>query len=86
MINFLVKYFVSKIYFIIFARNYTYYMQTIGAKIVKIRKEKGLTQYRLSKLSGVTQRHLHFIEGGMDCKVSTLQKILKALDTQITIP
>lgn len=61
-------------------------MQTIGAKIIKIRKEKGLTQYRLSKLSGVTQRHLHFIESGMDCKVSTLQKILKALDTQITIP
>lgn len=73
-------------YFIIFARNYTYYMQTIGEQIAKIRKEKGLTQYRVSKLSGVTQRHLHFIESGMDCKVSTLKKILKAIDAKITIP
>lgn len=56
----------------------------IGEHISSERRKRGLTRYRLSRLSGVSIRHLHQIEDGKyDVRVSTLQKILKAFNQQL---
>lgn len=58
----------------------------IGDFISSERAERGMTLYRLSKMSGVSIRHLHLIENGRyDVRVSTLQKILTAFDKQLKI-
>ena len=58
----------------------------IGDFISSERAERGMSLYRLSRLSGVSIRHLHMIEDGKhDVRVSTLQKILKPLCKQLTI-
>ena len=56
----------------------------IGEYIASERRKRGWTRYHLSRLSGVTIRHLHQIEdGNIDVRVSTLQKILKAFNNQL---
>ena len=58
----------------------------IGNIIQSERSKHGMSLYRLSRLSGVSIRHLHMIEDGKhDVRVSTLQKILKPLCKQLTI-
>lgn len=58
----------------------------IGAYIAQERIKQGMTHYRLSKISGITQRHLKMIENGKyDVRVSTLQIILKALNKKLLI-
>ena len=60
--------------------------QEIGEHIQAERRKHGMSLYRLSRLSGVSIRHLHMIEDGKhDVRVSTLQKILKPLCKQLTI-
>ncbi len=60
--------------------------QEIGEHIQLERRKHGMSLYRLSRLSGVSIRHLHLIEDGrLDMRVSTLQKILKAYNKQLTI-
>lgn len=56
----------------------------IGEHIQAERRKHGMSLYRLSRLSGVSIRHLHMIEDGKhDVRVSTLQKILKAFNQQL---
>ena len=56
----------------------------IGEHIQAERRKHGMSLYRLSRLSGVSIRHLHMIEEGKhDVRVSTLQKILKAFNQQL---
>lgn len=58
--------------------------QEIGKHIQAERCKHGMSLYRLSRLSGVSIRHLHMIEDGKhDVRVSTLQKILNVLHKQI---
>ena len=58
--------------------------QEIGEHIQAERRKHGMSLYRLSRLSGVSIRHLHMIEDGKhDVRVSTLQKILKAFNQQL---
>lgn len=58
--------------------------QEIGEHIQSERRKHGMSLYRLSRLSGVSIRHLHMIEDGKhDVRVSTLQKILKAFNQQL---
>lgn len=54
---------------------------TIGEKIVKLREEKGWSQYRLAKESGVGQAALSHIENGKRHSPTheTLQKLCRAL-------
>jgi transcriptional regulator with XRE-family HTH domain len=56
----------------------------IGEHIQAERRKYGMSLYRLSRLSGVSIRHLHMIEDGKhDVRVSTLQKILKAFNQKL---
>ena len=60
-------------------------MQEI-AKIIKTEREKrGLTKYKLALMSGVTQSHIQQIESGLDCRVSTLKKVLEGLNLMFSI-
>ena len=58
--------------------------KSIGEHISTEREKRGLSLYKLARLSGVSIRHLHQIENGKhDVRVSTLQKILKAFNQQL---
>ena len=60
--------------------------QEIGEYLALERKKNDMSLYRLSRISGISIRHLHLIEDGrLDMRVSTLQKILKAYNKQLTI-
>jgi transcriptional regulator with XRE-family HTH domain len=54
----------------------------IAENIKKIRKKKGISQDKLSKLADVTLTTLTKIESGINTNptVNTIQKIAKALD------
>ena len=50
------------------------------------RKRKGISQRKLSALSGVPQSHISKIEkGGVDLRVSSLMAISRALDLELTL-
>jgi len=53
----------------------------IGKKIIELREEKGLSQYRLAKEAGVGQGRISQIESGKNPSptTATLQKIASAL-------
>lgn len=54
-------------------------------RLKQIRIAKGLSQKRLSELSGVTQGYISDIESGAsEPTVRILRKLAKALDTSIT--
>ncbi|MEK4688188.1 helix-turn-helix transcriptional regulator [Bacillus sp. FSL M8-0256] len=58
----------------------------IVGNIIAFREQKKLSQRELSRLSGVPQKTISRIENGHDIpKISTLYKLLKALDLEITI-
>ena len=52
-------------------------------KIEQIRNEKGISRYRLAKLSGLDYVTITKIEKGGDVKLSNLRKIAKALGATI---
>jgi len=55
--------------------------QNLGNNIVKLRKERGITQKQLAEMIGKTPQGLLQIEKGMvNPKAETLEKIIKALD------
>ncbi|MEA1916757.1 MAG: helix-turn-helix transcriptional regulator [Campylobacterota bacterium] len=62
-------------------------LHEIGIKIKNLRKEKGLTQEHLSKLSGISRVTFGKLERGEVSSVSikTLDIILNALDYEIDI-
>lgn len=51
--------------------------------IKRIRQEKGIARYTLSRLTGLNWHTLHKIEEGGDFKVSSLLLIAKSLDVLI---
>jgi len=57
----------------------------IDENIKRIRKDKGISQDRLSKLADVTHTTLAKIESGVNSNptIKTLQKIAKALDVKV---
>jgi transcriptional regulator with XRE-family HTH domain len=57
----------------------------LGENIRKIRKDKGISQDKLSKLADVTHTTLAKIESGVNTNptINTLQKIAKALDVKV---
>ena len=58
----------------------------IAFQIKQIRKEKNITQAELSKKLKITQQSIQAIDSGnININLTTLQKILKALKTTITV-
>lgn len=57
----------------------------IAQKIIEARQKQNLSVYELSRISGVTQVHIHKIEKGTTKNpgVVTLCKLAKALNTTI---
>lgn len=52
-----------------------------GATLVEARKRLGITQYRLAKLSGISERYLNFLEHGtVEPRVTMVIRIGVALD------
>ena len=52
-------------------------------KIEQVRTQKGMSRYRLAKLSGLDYVTITKIEKGGDVKLSNLRKIAKALGVTI---
>ncbi len=57
----------------------------IGKNLKKLRKQKGLSQDRLSKLADVSYNTVIKLESGgiTNPTIETLQKLAKALDTSV---
>lgn len=57
----------------------------IAQKIIDARQKSNISVYELSKISGITQVHIHQIEKGITKNpgVVTLYKLAKALNTTI---
>lgn len=51
----------------------------------EIRKEMGVTQMELSKLTGIHQGDISNIENGKNCTVKTLQKVADALGLKLVV-
>jgi DNA-binding phage protein len=58
-------------------------MKSFAEHLVRLRRGKGMTRYRLAKLSGVTEPAIRKLETGSDPKLSTLMKLSRALDVTI---
>ena len=54
------------------------------SKLYKLMKIKKISQRELAKLTGINQTTISYILRGNDMKVSTLEKIAKALDVPIS--
>lgn len=55
---------------------------TVGEKIKKYRKEKGLTQKKLGELCGINEANIRKYElGKANPKIETIEKIANALET-----
>ena len=52
--------------------------------LIDARKERKMTQHQLADAAGISRRALVAIEGGGDCNVSTLRRLLRALDLELT--
>lgn len=60
-------------------------MNNVGNRVVELRQQKGLTQYKLYKLAGISQATLSEIESGKKVPtVTTLAKICKALKISLS--
>lgn len=56
----------------------------LGKRIKQYRVLKGVSQEELSKLTGITQKHISNIEIGLKSPtVSTLERIVQALDIEM---
>lgn len=57
-------------------------MHSLGSRIRKRRLIKGMSQYRLSKLTGLSPGHISEIENNNrpNLQLGTIKKIAKALD------
>src|SRR5688572_29604980 len=60
------------------------YVRGAVLKILKIRKQRGLTQAELAERSGVSQQHIAKIERAkLDPKLSTLRRVADALGCEV---
>lgn len=53
--------------------------------LIKARRERKFTQAHLAELAGISRRALVAIEGGGDCNLSTLRRLLRALDLEMKL-
>lgn len=52
-----------------------------GEILLEARKAKNITQYRLSKLTGLSERHLNYIERGVrEPRLVTIIRLAEALE------
>lgn len=57
----------------------------IGSKLTFIRETKKISVYKLSKLTDISENHIHNIEKGItQPSVLILEKFLSALDTNLS--
>jgi len=56
-----------------------------GQVLRKLRLDAELTQQELADKAGITQAHVAAIEGGRDVRLSTLKKLFKVLNVEITV-
>lgn len=59
----------------------------VGQRIRNLRKESGLTQEKLSELSGVDYKHIQLLEGKNPTaiKIDTLEKICQGLNISLAV-
>lgn len=57
----------------------------LAVKVAKSREKKGLSQTELAKQAHVTQQQVSKIEQGVNCNVTTLFKVLKALNLKFSV-
>ena len=56
----------------------------LGAELTRLREKRGLSVYRLSKLTEISENHIHRIEAGeSQPSVATLERLLVALDSNL---
>jgi transcriptional regulator with XRE-family HTH domain len=59
-------------------------MNHFGAHLRRLREQKGMTRYRLAKLSGISPEGISKLErAGSDPKLSTLYRVAAALGVQV---
>lgn len=60
------------------------FQEKVGARIYALRKEKNLSQQKLAFDASIERSHLTHIEKGTkNISLSTLERIIKALETSI---
>ncbi len=60
--------------------------ERIGDLIKRLRKDKGMTQERLSELSGMTRATICKIESGkFNASIDLLSKLIKPLNAELSI-
>lgn len=52
-------------------------------KIEQVREKKGMSRYRLAKLTGLNYVSIWKVENGGDIKLSNLRKIAEALGVEV---
>ena len=55
----------------------------IHKQLKQIRKDAGMTQTELAKLSKGVQKQVSEIEGGRDCNISTMRRLLRVLGYEV---
>jgi len=57
----------------------------VGERIAKLRKQKGVTQDQLAKLTGLNRGHLYRLETGQqNMTLGTLKLLADALEVRVT--
>jgi len=61
------------------------FLKTVGNKIKQIRKEKGISLYKLAKISKLNYNHIKNIENGItDCHLEVFTRICESLAVSVT--
>ena len=60
-------------------------MDELTETLIRARKDQGLTQAALADLAGISRRTLVAIEGGGDCTLSTLRRLLTVLRLDLQV-
>jgi len=58
-------------------------LQGIATMVQKKRENMGITRYKLSKISGVSEHTVKRVELGKECESSTLLKLFNVLEIKI---
>ncbi len=61
------------------------FLLPVSKQVAGLRKRPGLEQRALEPLTGLKQPHIARIEGGQDVRLSTLEKLVKALGAALVI-
>ncbi|MCS3507495.1 helix-turn-helix transcriptional regulator [Achromobacter sp. JUb104] len=64
---------------------YASYRDPLIETLRQTRKKLGLTQQALADQAGISRRALVAIEGGGDCSLSTLRRLMRVLNLELTL-